>query len=266
MKAVVPSRYRVILTVGWVTFLELIRDKVLYNILLCAFFLLLLSLLASNLIVVQPERIILDFGFLAVNISCAMIAIFTGSSLLGKEFERRTLYVALSRPITRMQFILGKFAGLMLLIGLNWILLGLTYFVLLYFSFENLRDWLNSTLLLGMILLYVATWVIASLALLFSTFSTPALSAILSIGFYLIGNTVSHLWWAAEQTRNPFHQFVLKALAIVLPNIECFNLGSKITYGLPVGAPFFGSSVLYGASVTAFFLFIAGQLIRSREI
>ncbi|MEO7162097.1 MAG: hypothetical protein ABI041_04185, partial [Bdellovibrionia bacterium] len=82
-----PSTVAVTRAVGWVTFLEIIRDKVLYNIILCAGLLLSVGFLASRLTFIRPERVILNFGLTGVTLSCAMIAIFTGAGLLSKEFD-----------------------------------------------------------------------------------------------------------------------------------------------------------------------------------
>ncbi len=117
--------------VGRVTFFEIIRDKVLYNVLVCAVLLFGVGFLASRLTFIQPERVVLDFGLASVAISCAMIGIFTGATLMGKEFERRTIYVALSRPISKSQFVFGKFFGLNVVILVNWVLLSVSFIAVL---------------------------------------------------------------------------------------------------------------------------------------
>src|SRR4051794_26735286 len=175
-----PTTLAVVRAVGWVTFLEVIRDRVLYNIILCAFLLFGVGILASQLTFIRPERVILDFGLSAVVISCAMIAIFTGSSLLGKEFERRTIYVALCHPITRPQFILGKFAGLGAVITLNWFLISVSYLALLGLSADRISEVYSFTLFIGLFLVLIQSMVISSIAIFFSTFSTTSLSAMLT--------------------------------------------------------------------------------------
>ena len=81
----------VVRAVGWITFRELVRDKVLYNILLCSALLFGVSFLASRLTFIRPDRVLLDFGLSAVRLSCAMIATFNGAAMLGREIERRTI-------------------------------------------------------------------------------------------------------------------------------------------------------------------------------
>src|ERR1700688_738458 len=89
----------VVPTVGWVTFREIIRDKILYNILVVSVLLLGLGFLASKMTFVRPDRVVLDFGVSAVGISSVAIAILIGAGMVNRELERRTIFLALSRPI-----------------------------------------------------------------------------------------------------------------------------------------------------------------------
>jgi ABC-type transport system involved in multi-copper enzyme maturation permease subunit len=261
-----PRTHEVARAIARVTFFEVIRDKVLYNIIVCAALLFAIGFLASRLTFLRPERVTLDFGMSAVNISCAMIAIFTGASLIGREFDRRTIYVALSHPISRAQFVLGKFLGLAAVISLNWLLLSLSYLLLLWLSTDQVKDVLSVALFAGLALLLVQSWVVAGIAILFSTFSTTSLSAIMTIGLYLVGNNVSEIRAVAARMREPAGAAVMGGLAALLPNLENFNLGSRVTYGLPVGWQHISASAAYGGVLIVFFLILSGIFIRGREV
>jgi Cu-processing system permease protein len=260
-----PSTTAVARAVGWVTFLEIVRDKVLYNIILCAGLLLSIGFLASRLTFIRPERVILNFGLSGVTYSCAMIALFTGAGLLSKEFDRRTLYVALCHPISKAQFLFGKFVGLGLVIFLNWIILSSAYLIILYLNSPDGSDF-TKTLYIALFLILVQTLVIASMTLFFSSFSTTSLSAIMTLGTYLIGNNITQMRQVADKLHEGAARLILKTLALILPNLEYFSLGLKVTYGLPVTAKFVTFSVLYGLSLTSVFLFAAGLLIRLKEV
>lgn len=255
---------RKLLAIGRVTFFEVLRDKILYNVLLCALLLLGVGFFASRLTFIRPERILLDFGLSAILISCSMIAILLGSVLLIREFERRTAYVALSHPITRGQFVWGKFFGLSAVILLNWFLLSGVYIGSLYFSGGS--HVISKTLFFGIGLALIQSLLLASLSVLISTFSTTSLSVIISIGFYLIGNNISQMRFLATKLESPFVSKVLNWGLYLLPNLEYFNFGTKVTYALPVSWQFVGLSSFYGLSIIALFLAIAGFLIQSREV
>ena len=256
-----PKTWTVARAVASVTFSEIIRDKILYNIVLFGLILFGVSILAARVTFISPERVILDFGMSALNISCAMIAVFTGASVLSREFERRTVYVALSHPISRTQFVFGKFLGLASVITLNWILLS-AFLGFLY----HLKDGvLNSTIVIGMFFLLIQSFMLSGIALLISSFSTTSISVIITIGFYLLGNNISQLRLLGVQSHSGLEKHAFNLISQVLPNLEFFNLGLKITYGIPVSASFVMTSVLYGATVITSCLLVSGVLLKKKE-
>lgn len=261
-----PSTSTVARAVGWVTFREIIRDKILYNIFLCAFLLFGVGFLASRLTFIRPERVILDFGLAAVSLSCATIALFVGSSILVREFDRRTIYVALCHPITRFQFICGKFVGLVGVITLNWALLSVAYLIILVFSSATAFETFSVTLFVGIFMVLIQSMVIACIAILFSTFSTTSLSAVYTIGLFLIGNNITQLRIISTRLHSPTGSSILRSVASILPNFEYFNFGTKVTYGLPLDWQAVSLSVLYGLFMIAFFLGFSGLLIQGREV
>ena len=256
-----PSTLAVARAVARVTFSEIMRDKILYNIVLFGLILFGVSILAARVTFISPERVILDFGMSALNISCAMIAVFTGASVLSREFERRTVYVALSHPISRTQFVFGKFLGLAGVIALNWILLS----VILGFLYHLNYGVLNSTILVGVFFLFIQSLMLSGLALLISSFSTTSVAVIITIGFYLIGNNISQLRLLGVQSHSSFERHILNWVSQLLPNLEFFNLGVKVTYGIPVTAAFAFTSLLYGATVTTACLLVSGVLLKRKE-
>jgi ABC-type transport system involved in multi-copper enzyme maturation permease subunit len=96
------------------TFREAVRDRVLYGLLGVASFVLLFSLVLAEVSLDQQLRIVLDVGLASISLFSVVTAIFLGSSLLYKEIERKTLYVILPKPIHRHEFLLGKYAGIVL--------------------------------------------------------------------------------------------------------------------------------------------------------
>jgi Cu-processing system permease protein len=255
----------VVRVVGWVSFLEIVRDKILYNIIVFAFLLLGVGLLASKLTFVRPDRIILDFGMTAVHLSCVMVAIFTGAGVIGREFERRTVFVALSRPISRFEFTVGKYAGVALVQVCNWALLSAGYLLILRLVSQEFSLLMSSSLLWGLFLVLAEALVMAAAALMFSTFSTTSLSAVIAIGLYFVGTNVSQIRLISSRTKDPWAAQSLDVLANLLPNLENFNLGFKVTYGLPTPAAFALGSFAYGCLFAAFFVTLGGLLIYYRE-
>jgi ABC-type transport system involved in multi-copper enzyme maturation permease subunit len=262
----VPQWKDVAPAVAKVTFTEILRDKILYNVLFCAFLLFGLGLLASRLTFIRPERVVLDFGLSAVSISCAMIAVFIGAGLVGREFERRTVHVALSHPISRPQFVCGKFLGLSGVLLVNWILLSASYCAILTLMQGAQPTFGNAALFPALLLALVQSIVMAGVTVFLSTFTTTSLSVVLAIGVYLIGQNISELRSVVGQIQAPGIKAFLNLLVSLPPNLEYFNLGNRLTYALPVGFGLMAESLLYAALVVAAFLVGAGFLIHRREV
>jgi Cu-processing system permease protein len=260
------SWVKVIPAIGWVTFREIIRDKILYNILVISVLLFGLGFLASKMTFLRPDRIILDFGISAVGLSSVAIAILIGSGMVNRELERRTIFLALSRPISRFQFIAGKFFGLSLVLLLNWSLLCATFLAILALSSSGDINNFHPTLFGALILLLCQSLMMAGVSVLISTFSTTSLSAVMSVGIFLIGNNVTQIQLITSKMHQGIGSFALDTLSFIVPNLEYFNLGTKVTYGIPVPMSFIGIGVCYSIVVSIFCVLMAGIFLHGKEV
>lgn len=232
------------------TFRETIRDKILYNLVLFAFLLIGASVLLGTLTIGEQARIVNDLGLAAINLVAVVVAIFVGIGLVTKEIERRTIYTILSRPITRVQFILGKYIGLGFIVVAN---------VAIMFGMFLVSVWLSGNPIYGSLfqavqLILVETWLVMAIALFFSTFSTSILSATLTIGLYIIGHLTGDLKAIAEKSDNPLTESVMAALYYVCPNLEMLNVKGQAAGGNLV-------ELGYQATATAYGLLYAGILL-----
>ncbi len=226
--------------IAWMTYREILRDKLYYVSLFLALLLLILSVLASNLTIGRPERVILNFGLSGFGIATTLMAILFGASLLQKEMERRTILVILSKPISPAGFLIGKWMGLALTLTLNAIFLAISFWGL----FTLLGGHAQATWLAAMLLLFLQSLLMATLALSISVFTSRTFSILAAIALYLVGNNSSQINRLAEKAP------LLKIYYWLLPNLENFNLGWLATYQLPVSP-----SVLFWAY--AYFVFYA---------
>jgi len=256
-----PNYWRSTQAVAKVTFLEIIHDKVLYNVLLFGLVMLTLGYLGAEMSFKSPERILIDFGTSAINLSSAFVAILCGATLLSREIDKRTIFVALARPISHTQFVVGKFAGLAGILLLNWLLLTtLLILTLKYFIASSVAP-ITPTFLISSILLFVQCLVLGGITLFFASFSSSAIAVICSAGLYLIGNNISPLRLFAAKTESALLANFLKGITALLPNFEHFNLGFKVTYGLPVSGSFIMISLSYAALLLAVSLGAAGYTL-----
>jgi ABC-type transport system involved in multi-copper enzyme maturation permease subunit len=232
------------------TFKETIRDKILYNLVLFAILLIGASVLLGTLTIGEQARIVNDLGLAAINLVAVIIAIFVGIGLVTKEIERRTIYTILARPITRVQFILGKYLGLVFIVAVN---------VAIMFAMFLATIWLSGNIIYGSLfqaveLIFVETLLVTAIAMFFSTFSSPTLSATMTIGLYVIGHLTSDLKGIAEKSQNQLTEAAMTALYYVCPNLEMLNVKGQAASGLLI-------EVGYQATATAYGLLYAGLLL-----
>lgn len=270
MISITPNLRRtieVVTSIAKVTLLELIRDKILYNLLFFAVGLILLGTMASRLTFIQPDRLVLDFGISAMHLAGAAIAILFGATLIPREFERRTFSIALSRPITRAQFVFGKYLGLLTLLFFNHFLwtgiyllsLGLSSFRGFFFHYQPI-------LFLSMLFLFFHSAVVGALALAFSTWTTASLSIAFTIGFYLIGNSVTTLHLVLSKFQNPVVKTIGYGLVSALPNLEAFNLGLSVVYGYAISPWTVLQALFYFVIWIVVSMFVATRWVQAKEV
>ena len=264
-----PGLFRVAGAVAKVTFREILGDRILYGVLVLAVLFLGLAVLGTQLSFVSPERLIIDFGLAALGVSGALLGIFLGSSSLNREFERRTIQVALSHPIGRGQFLFGKFLGVVLALGVNWLLLGLVFTLVAgLFSvggFGSFLGRLDGALGAAFFLLYLQGAVLAAVALLFSTYSSTLVSAFVTFGIFLVGSSVTDLGSIASKSESPTLRAVAWTVVRAVPNLEYFNLREKVSYNLPLASGLVPVSVLYALAWMGACLILASFLVRTKD-
>src|ERR1043166_559570 len=182
-------------------FREAVRDRVLYNLLLFVLLLIAGAIFLGELSAGQESKIIVDLGLSAMLLFGAFIAIFVGVGLVYKEIERRTLYAILSKPIGRGQFLLGKYLGLGLTLLINVAIMGVGVSLALTYIH---RGWDPLVLKIwpAILLIYFELMLLTGVALLFSSFSSPALSALMTFFVFIIGHFSGDLKSLASSAGN----------------------------------------------------------------
>ena len=250
-------------------FRESVRDKVLYNLVAFAILLMGASYLIGQLTAGQDVKIIKDLGLAATSIFGLFMAIFIGIGLVSKEVERRSIYSVLSKPIERHQLVLGKYAGLVLTLAVNLSVMAVAlYCVLAYMAWMTdplVRSaWdapaLDPRMLKAIALIFVELAVITAIALFFSTFSTPILSAAFTFGLFLAGRFSADLRNFNQVVDSPAAAALAGALYWVLPNLAPFNIRAQVVHAqeVPVGqmALVTGYGLLYIAALLVIASFI----------
>ena len=243
------------------TFRETIRNKVLYNILFFALGMILLSLIVSEWSMGYEVKILKDFGLSIMSLFGLLIAVFIGVELVYKEIDKKTIYVIISKPIHRYQFILGKYLGLLLTLFLNIIIMSIVLYLILYI-FK--RDF-DLMLLKGIFMIYIEMAFVIAFALFFSSFTTPMLSAILSIFVYVSGHFAADIKLLGPGIESKSFEIFLNVLHYILPNLENYNIKAQVVHHLPISMDFFIFSVIYGIFYISIILLLSIFIFQRRD-
>ena len=243
-------------------FREAVRDRVLYNL---VFFVLLLTggaIFIGDLSAAQEAKIIVDMSLSAMLLFGVFISIFVGVGLVYKELERRTVYAIFAKPVGRGEFLVGKYLGLCLTLAVNVLVMGAgVSLALLYVS--GGYDPLVLTIWPAIILIFVELMLVVAVALLFSSFSTPALSALLTFAVFIIGHFSADMKLLAANGTTGAKIF-FNALYYLLPNLSHYTVITEAGHGLTPSPAAVGVALLY-AFVYIAVLLAASILIFNRR-
>lgn len=226
------------------TFREAIRDRILYNLVLFVLLITASAILLGELTDGQEARTIVNVGLNAMLLFGTFIAIFVGVGLVSKEIEKRTVYAIFSKPVKRSEFILGKYFGLCVTLLVNTAIMGVgVSLALLYVKGGGLLG----AVWLSIVLIFLELCIITTVAILFSSFSTPSLSALLTFLVFVIGHMSSSLRDLGASLGTSAAKFILEVIYYLLPNLSLFSFRTEAANGMIVPASLLGYAVLYAA-------------------
>jgi len=250
-----------ILTIARNAFREAVRDRVLYNLILFVLLITASAIFLGELTAGQEARVIVDLGLSASLVFGTFISIFVGVSLVWKEIEKKTVFSIFSKPISRTEFVIGKYLGLCATLLVNVAVMGI--------GISLAELYVGGTHYIGPIwgaitLIYLELTITTAVAILFSSFSTPALSALLTFFIFLIGHFSSSLRELAQNLGSSGAVVFFNAIYYLLPNLAHFGFIANSASGETAPLSLIGNCILYAVFFDAVLLAIA-VLIFSRR-
>jgi ABC-type transport system involved in multi-copper enzyme maturation permease subunit len=263
--------------ISWIAinvFKESVRDRVPYNLALFAVVMIGASFLIGQLTAGQDVKIIKDLGLAAIAVFGLFIAIFIGIGLVSKEVERRSIYSLLSKPISRPQFIVGKYAGLVLTLAVNVVVMTVALYAVLgcltYIQTPAARSaWdapgMDPRLLEAIGLIFVELMIVTAIALFFSTFSTPLLAAALTFGLFIVGHFNTDLRNFDKIVDSAPAAWLARGVYHTVPDFSAFDIKTEVVHGLPVAAGYIGATAGYGFVYIAVLLVVSVLIFARRD-
>lgn len=251
-----------IIAISTNTFRETVRDRILYNLVLFVLLITAAAIFLGELTAGNEARVIVNLGLSVVLLFGAFISIFVGVGLVSKEIERRTVYAIFSKPIGRGEFIIGKYLGLCLTLLVNIVVMGLGIsLALIYVGGTNLI----ASVWQAILLIYFELTILTAISILFSSFSSPTLSALLTFLIFIIGHFSSALNQLAETLGSAGAKFFFAAIYYILPNLSFFGFATNASHGELASLSFFAVAFLYALVYVSVLLLIATFIFSRRN-
>lgn len=241
---------------------EAIRNKVLYSILFFAFLVVAISALFGSVSLGDQMKFVKDFSLMSISLFSVVIAVVMGVNMLNKELGKKTIFNILSKPVTRTEFILGKFLGLLTTLAL--IVVVMCGSLLLFLALlEGRLDW-------GVVLASVATLmevtIVVGAAVFFSSIVvTPTLAGLFTAATFIAGRSVGYLAYFDRPEFSPLIKAIAHALSWILPNLGAFYIANQVVYGDSIAPELFLYLAAEAVGRTGILLLLSIAIFSRRE-
>lgn len=275
------------------TLIELTRQKVFYVLLIFALLLIASSMFMARLAFQQEFQILKDVSLGAMSLFTSLLAIVATARLIPQDIEDRTIYTILAKPVPRFEYVLGKLAGVLLLLAISTLVMSAMFFLVLYtreqiMLHQTLRQMvatpreqvddalravrssaLNISIFPGIAIIYLKACLIAALTLFVSTFATTNIFTIVVMAFiYFIGHlqSLAREYWLQEHSIRWMARLFLMLVALIFPDLQTFNLVDDIVAGAVISLGLFAKTAALGIFYTTTYALLAAFVFSGREL
>lgn len=243
------------------TIQEAIRRKILNIILIFGMVSIGASKFFSYLSPGEENKFIMDFSMGSILFFGMLISIFLGASLIPDEIERKTIFTILSKPVDRLEFIMGKFIGTIITVFLNTLLMGLT-FLIVYFVKQHT---IQPNAIKAIVLIFFELMVLSSLTIALSVIFSSSFNIVFSFFLYFIGQASGSFEHLQEHADSPVVASVLKVTYLIVPHLDDFDVRQALIMDNPVTAFYMGKVILYAFMYMAVAVLLGYLFFYDRE-
>jgi len=263
--------------IAFITFKEGIRNRAIYGITLFALLLFGATALVATMVPREVGKVSVDMALSTISFSGLLIVLFVGINLMAKDLDKRTIYTVLARSVSRPQYIVGKFLGMVLLITVTTLSLSVmamaATFILKMTHAEFFTRFSWSMIALSVFLTTLMLILLSAVSFLFASFtSTSFITLVLTIITYIIGQSISGVKALIESppqalgfTVSPVTMKLVQAAYYLFPNLSLFNIKLQAAHDLPVATSYVVWTVLYGVVYICLAITLAALIFRKKE-
>ncbi len=253
---------RIIFLIAGITYKEAIRNKLLTVLLLFAVIAIASTRFFTIFAPSEELKIIQDTSLGIMRFMGMLITVFITGGLLPREVDKRTVTTILSKPVSRIQFLFGKFFGALYSIFTNMIIMSVMLILIIYVK----AGVFNPDILKAFVLMAMEFIVLCSITLCVSTIASEIFNIIFGILIFIIGHLTNYLQHLADRFDSIIMKTVLLTFYTILPNFENFNIQDAIVLGTKVSMQYVGKVISYGVLYTAIMLLLGCLFFAEREV
>ncbi len=265
-----------ILSLQKITFKEGLKDKSILAILF-------VTILASIAIVIFPNLFARDIGKVCIDIALSSITLFgliliffTCASLLNKDVDKKTIYVVLSRPFSRSEYVIGKYFGFLSLIVFITLLVSIVATVAVYICYKyNIhyfpKNFSFYDYILAIFMIIEMLAILIAILLFFSALTTQGFTAtILTLASYFIGTSLNDVIATVSNSSldikiNKYLSALINSLKYIFPNLSLFDFKLQVAHGIKIPFQEIKFNISYGIVYIILLLLISCYLYRNKE-
>lgn len=251
---------RKIWTIAWHTFKEAARDRVLYGLAAFGLLFLLVDIFFARLSLGDPVMI-KSFGLAGIYLCGLVVTVFLGATIIHKEIERRTLYFVLSKPVSRAQFLLGKYFGLLAAIVLTVALMALMYLAVVW----HVTGSFDARGLAAIILQMFEMALVTALLVFLSSVIRPLTATMCSVLLLFAGHLLPAMIENARIIGGATYR-ATRVLYYLLPNLAKFDIRGLAAHSLQLPPQMIWYAAAYAAAYSTALLLLAAACFKRREL
>ena len=264
--------------ISWVTFKEAISQPLFLILLLVGLFALFIFLYIPYHTLGEDIKLVITQGLTLIKLIAVFLAVWTASFSVAEELEGKTALMVLAKPVSRRQFVFGKYIGVVLAVTLLFLILG--FFFLNTISYKVVFDARESAkdiptawectrqvikTLPSFTLSFFETLILAAIAIAISTRLSLLPNLTICLAVYVIGH-LAPMIVQSSVGQNEFVAFVADLACAILPVLEHFNMETNVAMDQPPSWWYVFCTSIYAIMYSALALVFGLFLFEDRDL
>lgn len=250
------------LAIAKATLIEARRNRIAWSLLFFCLVMVLTSFIFQEVTIAAFDRVVRDVGIAAINLFGVLLGAFLGVGVLGRDVDRRIVYVILGKPVSRFEYLLGRALGVWASVAMSLALMAVAFFLecLLY------QGPIRLVMFQGIFLILIEVLVVVSVAVMASSSMGSIVAAFVTLSTYVIGHFSQDIYFAGRKSTSSAVKGLAAAIYYALPDLERLNLKSEVATLTEVSFAHVGSAAVYGLLYSLFFLTLAAAVFNRRDL